>query len=134
MVFVSVFLSFFSPLDHGLDLEGSSVGNILCPFWPRGGCRGPAPSCTVRALGAKGRPKTHKWTRRGRGEEGGKGAAWSPTVGVGGRSLLEGAGKTGWTGQRGLGCPSLAKPGGERGCEYQLRSIETAPWAESPVL
>lgn len=29
--------------------------------------------------------------------------------------------------------PSLAEPGRERGCEQKLRSIETAPWAGSPV-
>lgn len=75
------------------------------------------------------------WEKReGKGLPGAQGLQGSPTVGMRGRSLLEGSGKTGWTGQHGLGYPSLAKPGGERGCKYQLRSIETAPWAESPVL
>lgn len=56
---------------------------------------------------------------------GGPRAIREPTVGVGGRGLLGGAGKAGWRGQCGLGYRSLVEPSGVRGCEHKLRSTET---------
>lgn len=48
---------------------------------------------------------------------------------VGGRNLFWGAEKTEWRGHCGLGYRSLAEPGGVKGCEHKVRSIEIAPCA-----
>lgn len=44
---------------------------------------------------------------------------------MGGRNLFWGAEKTEWRGHCGLGYRSLAEPGGVKGCEHKLKSIET---------
>lgn len=63
-----------------------------------------------------------------------QGCKGAPTVGVRAKGLLRRA-EDRMERSGGLGCPSLAEPGGERGCEQKPRSMETAaPWAGSPVL
>lgn len=108
VVVVFFFYFFIFPFGHGSDLEGSSDGNKLCPFWPLGGWRDQAPSCAGRAS-SKARPERPQWTpgiwtgRKGAAPAGeGQGWKGSPSVGVRGRNLLGAAGKAGCRGQCGL--------------------------------